>query len=158
MRDSIFRSALLNPLSDLDLERLYFIPDSEHPSLSPSPSPIVLPCWNRRSSNPLGAPQSPLRPRFWAPLFHSRLFTTLPFRWCSAWMAAPLDKCSATPVGPPWLALLASITFRAPPSTSALRFPTLHSTLGTAPFPVAHLFFLQIHHIAFQTPFWITVS
>jgi len=29
---SIFHSALLNPLSDLDLERLYFIPDSEHPS------------------------------------------------------------------------------------------------------------------------------
>jgi hypothetical protein len=36
------------------------------------------------------APQSPPQPRLGAPLFHSRLFTSLPFRRCSAWMG-----CSA---------------------------------------------------------------
>jgi len=56
------------------------------------------------------------------------------------------------------LALLPSITFCAPPSISAHPLPTQHSTSGTAPFWVAHLFFLQIHPIAFQTPFWFTMS
>jgi hypothetical protein len=34
----------------------------------------------------MGAPHSPLRPQLGAPLFDSRLFTSLPFRRCSAWM------------------------------------------------------------------------
>jgi len=38
----------------------------------------------------MGTPQSPPRPRIEAPLFHSRLVTSLPFRRCSAWMG-----CSA---------------------------------------------------------------
>jgi hypothetical protein len=46
--------------------------------------------------------QSTLRPRCGVPLFHSRLRTSLPIRRCSAWMAAPLDGCSSTPVTPPW--------------------------------------------------------
>jgi len=91
------------------------------------------------------APQTPLWPRLGAPLFHSRPFTSLPLRWCSVWMAAPLDR-------------RCSITFRAPPSTSALLFPTLHSTSGTPPVLLAHRFFLRIHPIAFQTPFWFTAS
>jgi len=36
---SIVHSALPNPLSDLDLERLFFILDSEHPSPPPPPPP-----------------------------------------------------------------------------------------------------------------------
>jgi len=91
------------------------------------------------------APQTPLWPQLGAPLFHSRPFTSLPLRWCSVWMAAPLDR-------------RCSITFRAPPSTSALLFPTLHSTSGTPPVLLAHRFFLRIHPIAFQTPFWFTAS
>jgi len=35
------------------------------------------------------------------------------------------------------------------PSTSVLPLPTLHSTSGTPPDLVAHLFFLRIHHFAF---------
>jgi len=42
------------------------------------------------SSSRMGAPQSPPRLRLGAPLFHSRLFVSLPFRRCSAWMG-----CSA---------------------------------------------------------------
>jgi hypothetical protein len=50
------------------------------------------PCclFSRRSSSRMGAPQSPPRPRIGAPLFHSRLVTSLPFQRCSAWMG-----CSA---------------------------------------------------------------
>jgi len=44
----------------------------------------------------------PLWPRFGVPLSHSRLWTSLPVRWCSTCMAAPLDGCSSTPVSPPW--------------------------------------------------------
>jgi len=91
------------------------------------------------------APQSHLRPRLGAPLFHSRLFASLPFWWCTAWMTAPLDRRS-------------SMTFRAPPSTSALPSPTPHSTSGTPRFLLAHLFFLRNHPIAFQTPLWFTAS
>jgi len=43
-----------------------------------------------RSSSRMGAPLSPPQPRLGAPLFHSRLFTSLPVRRCSAWMG-----CSA---------------------------------------------------------------
>ena len=42
------------------------------------------------SSSRMGAPQSLPQPRLGAPLFHSRLFTSLPVRRCSAWMG-----CSA---------------------------------------------------------------
>jgi len=89
--------ALLNPLSDLDLERLYFIPDSEHTS-------------------PSGDAQH---------------------RWLLRWMGAPEPLLAL--LGP---ALLPSITFHAPPSTSALPLPTLHTTSGTPHWLVAHLVFL----------------
>jgi len=48
------------------------------------------------------APQSPLRPVLDAPLFHYTLFTSLPVWQCSAWMAAPLDRRSSTPIGAHW--------------------------------------------------------
>jgi hypothetical protein len=101
-------SALLNPLSDLDLERLYVIPDSELPSP----------------------------------------FCDAQHGWLLRWMGAPQPPSAL--LGP---ALLPSVTFPAPPSTSALPLPTLHSTSGTPHLLVAHLFFLRIHHIPFQTPF-----
>jgi len=79
------------------------------------PSRIVLLRCNRRPWIPIGAPQSglvlqyviqrssiPYQPQLGAPLFHSRLLTSLPFGWCSAWMAAPLDMPSSTPVGAHW--------------------------------------------------------
>jgi hypothetical protein len=113
-----------------------------------SPSALLSLDWRFELS--LSAPQSPLRPRFRAPAFHSRLITSLFFRRCSAWMAAPLDRCSSTPVSAPWPGFAPSITFRAPPSTSAL---PLHSTSSTPPLLEGHLFFLRIHHIAFRTPF-----
>ena len=43
-----------------------------------------------RSSSRMGSPQSPPQSRLGVPLFHSRLFTSFPFRRCSAWMG-----CSA---------------------------------------------------------------
>jgi hypothetical protein len=101
----------------------------------------------------IGAPQSPLRPRFAAVLFHSRLGTALPIWLCSSWIAAPLDRCTSTPLALLGPALLPSVTFPAPPSTSALPLPTLHSTSGTLPSLVAYFFFLRLHHIAFHTPF-----
>ena len=42
------------------------------------------------SSSRMGAPESPPQPRLGAPLFHSRLFASIPFGRCSAWMG-----CSA---------------------------------------------------------------
>jgi hypothetical protein len=51
------------------------------------------------------------------------------------------------------LDLHSSISFCTPPSPLALPLPTFYMTSGTSPFFVAHLFFPQIHHIAFQTPF-----
>jgi len=47
-------------------------------------TPYCVFCWH--SSSRMGAPQSPPRPRIGAPLFPSRLVTSLPFRRCSAWM------------------------------------------------------------------------
>ena len=47
----------------------------------------ILPFPGRLSSR-MGAPQSPPRPRIEAPLFHSRLVATLPFQRCSAWMGS----------------------------------------------------------------------
>jgi len=46
--------------------------------------------FSRCSSSRMSAPQSPPQPRIGAPLFHSRLVTSLPFQPCSAWMG-----CSA---------------------------------------------------------------
>jgi len=40
--------------------------------------------FSRRSLSRMGAPQSPPRPQIGAPLFHSRLVTSLPFHHCSA--------------------------------------------------------------------------
>jgi len=76
----------------------------------------------------IGAPQSPLRPWFGAPLFHSRRFTSLPFWRCSAWMAAPLDRRSSTPVGPPWpgFAPLNHIPCSSINISTPLAHPTLH--------------------------------
>ena len=47
-----------------------------------APSCLACAC----STSSMGAPQSPPRPRLGAPLFHSRLFSSLPFRRCSAWI------------------------------------------------------------------------
>ena len=68
-----------------------------------SPSALLNPCRRSSVSNGAlifhsalltavshGAPQSPPRPRIGAPLFHSRLVTSVPFQRCSAWMG-----CSA---------------------------------------------------------------
>jgi len=48
----------------------------------------------RRSSSRMGAAQSPPRPRSGAPLFHSRLFTSLPFGDAQHRWTAPLDRRS----------------------------------------------------------------
>jgi len=48
-----------------------------------------------RSSSRMGAPQSPPRPRSGAALFHSRLFTSLPFGDAQHRWVAPLDRRSS---------------------------------------------------------------
>jgi len=75
-------SVLLNPL------RLYSIPS---PLLSLDwcfdisfSAPYSLFC--PRSSSRMGAPHSPPQPQLGAPLFHCRLFTSLPIQRCSAWI------------------------------------------------------------------------
>jgi hypothetical protein len=50
-----------------------------------------------RSSNRMGAPQSPLQTQLGAPLFHCRLFTSLPVRRCSAWMCCSLALALLNP-------------------------------------------------------------
>ena len=105
-------------------------------------APYYLDC--RCSSSRMGAPQSPHRPRLGAPRLHTRLFTSLTFRRCSAWMG-----CSAGLVILP-VDMRPTIPFRTPPS---LPLPTLHSTSGTPPFLVALLFTPRIHRITIQTPF-----
>jgi len=51
-----------------------------------------------------------------------------------------------------------SISFCTPASLSALPMPTSHTTSGTCPFLVAHLFPPWIHRIATQTSFWFAES
>ena len=92
------------------------------------------------------APQSTILSWLSAPVFHSRLFTALPFRRSSAWMAAPLYQCSSTPAGAPWPGFAprnyiprSSINISTPLAHSALH-PALHirhSSLpgGAPPFP-----------------------
>jgi len=75
---------------------------------------------------------------------HPFPFGNAQHRWMLRWIGAPHPLSALL-----GLALLPSITFRASPSTSAIPLPTLHSTSGTSPFPVANLFFLRIHHIGF---------
>jgi len=125
IRPSICHSAHLNSLSDLDLEHLYFTPDPFHPS----------PPLQWYSDARIGAPQSPLRPRFRPPLSGSRLFTSLPFRRCSAWMAALLDRHSSTPVGPlsPGFAPLNYIPYSSINISTHLAHPALHTRHSSFP-------------------------
>jgi len=115
------------------------------------PTALLCPDWNFDCS--FSAVQSPLQPQFGPPLFHAGVFTYLLFRQCSAWMAAPLDRCSSTPISAPCpgFAFLDYI----PCSSITINTPIafLHSTSCTPPFLLMHLFFLQIYLIAFQPPF-----
>jgi hypothetical protein len=74
------------------------------------------------------ASHSPLRPRLGAPQFHSRIFTPLLFWRCSAWMAAPLDRGSSTPIGAPWpgFAPLNHIPRSSINISTSLAHPALH--------------------------------
>jgi len=105
--------------------------------------PMVLLCDNRRSSIPIGAPQSELalqyfiqrslrhfcqrtsrmdapRPQSGAPQFHSRLFASLPFRDAQHRWAAPLEW--------PFLAWICALNF-IPHSSITIITPFAHPAL-----------------------------
>jgi len=73
----------------------------------------------------MGFPQSTPKPQLGAPQFHSRHFTSLPFRHCSPWMGYSLHWHSSIPIAAPW------------PGFTLLNV-ILHSSI-TISTPLAHL-------------------
>jgi len=53
--------------------------------------------FDRRPTYRMGAPQSPCWPQSGAPEFHSRLFFSLPFLCCSAWMGSSTGQMLLNP-------------------------------------------------------------
>jgi len=113
--------------------------------------------FSRWSSSRMGAPQCPPRPRIGAPLFHSRLVTSLPFQRCSALMGcsagyALLNPCrrSLAWIFTPQFHFALLHQHRHSPCPP--RTPQQALLLSRWRTSFSHEFVI----FAFQTPFWFT--
>jgi len=140
------------------------------------PTPMLLLRHNRRSSIPIGAPQSGMALQYFIlcsilPFLSALLFwdgrSSIPSWTLNRSVSISLQTHYLSPLSallsmdgllcwictPQSLSALVgldfcpSISFCAPPSPSALPLPTSNSTSGIPPFLVAHLIFPQIHPI-----------